>query len=264
MKSYIYGLILNIQFFSMIPLPAEVPIKKKNIERSVQTLPLFGLFQGVMYAGFLYILLAWTPLSPLAAAFLLWLFIIVLTGGLHLDAWIDCSDAYFSYQDKEKRLRIMKDSSIGAFGALSVIVLLTARFLFIYEIILMANTLTYLFILVIPFFGKLMMGMMLTKFPLAREEGMAYFYSKATGPKTLWIYPVYFLLLLVGSAFFGLESLILLLSMLLATYLLYVFYRIKSMKWFGGITGDVTGAAGEGVEICLWTIVWLFHYYAMV
>jgi adenosylcobinamide-GDP ribazoletransferase len=246
----------------MLPFPIEVPIEKKNIERSVQTLPLFGLIQGAMYAGFLYILFMWTPLSPLAAAFLLWLFIVVLTGGLHLDAWIDCSDAYFSYRDKENRLRIMKDSRIGAFGVLSVIVLLAARLLFIFEIILMANTYTYLFILVIPFFGKLLMGMMLAKLPLAREEGMAHFYSKATEPKTLWIYPVYLLFLLIGSAFLDLESLVLLFFMLLVTYFLFVFYRRKSLKWFGGITGDVTGAAGEGAEICLWMILWLFHYYA--
>src|SRR5699024_7898278 len=107
---------------------AKVPAKNKNIERSVQTLPLFGLIQGTIYAGLLYLLLTWTPLSSLAAAFLLWLFIIIFTGGLHLDAWIDCSDAYFSYQDQEKRLHIMKDSRIGAFGVLSVIVLLAARF----------------------------------------------------------------------------------------------------------------------------------------
>lgn len=263
MKSYIYGFILNIQFYSMIPLSLEVPIEKKNIERSVQTLPLFGLLQGAIYAGFLYILLAWTPLSPFAAAFLLWLLIIVLTGGLHLDAWIDTSDAYFSYQDKEKRLRIMKDSRIGAFGVLSLIVLLAARFLFIYEIILMADMYTYFFVLVIPYLGKNIMGMMLTNFPLAREDGMAHFYSKATGPKTLWIYPVYVLFLLIGSVLLGLESLLLLFIMLSVTYLLYIFYRRKSLKWFGGITGDVTGAAGEGVEISLWMTVWLFHYYVM-
>ena len=51
----------------------------------------------------------WTPFSPLAAAFFVWLALIVLTGGIHLDGWMDASDAFFSYRDKQKRLEIMKD-----------------------------------------------------------------------------------------------------------------------------------------------------------
>ncbi|MFA1821989.1 adenosylcobinamide-GDP ribazoletransferase [Virgibacillus oceani] len=263
MKAYIYGLILNIQFFSIIPLQAEVPSVKKNYERAIQTFPISGLMQGVIYAGFLYMMLEWTPLSALAVAFLLWLLMIVLTGGIHLDAWIDCSDAFFSYRDKEKRLRIMEDSRVGAFGVLSVIVLLAARFFFLYEIILMANTSTYLFVLVIPFFGKTLMGMMLARVPLAKEEGMAYFFRKATQPKTLWIYPAYMLILFLGSALLAQDYFIHLLILLIMKYILFILFRRKSLKWFGGITGDVTGAAREGGEISLWIIVWLFHYYAM-
>ena len=51
---------------------------------------------------------------------------------------MDASDAFFSYRDRERRLEIMKDPRIGAFGVLRCLVLLSARFLFIYEIILRA------------------------------------------------------------------------------------------------------------------------------
>ena len=92
--------------------------------------------------------------SPLAVAFVVWLSLIILTGGLHLDGWMDASDAFFSYRDKQRRLEIMKDPRIGAFGVLSVIVLLSARFLFIYEIILQAVEATYFFLFLIPFSVK--------------------------------------------------------------------------------------------------------------
>src|SRR5690625_1155213 len=151
MKSYLYRLILNLQFLSIIPFPMEIPIEKKNVERAVQTFPILGLIQGAIYAGSFYFLIEWTPFSFLATAFIIWLLFIILTGGLHLYGWMDSSDAYFSYRKKEERLRIMEDSNIGAFGVLSVIVLLAARFLFIYEVILMANSLTFFLLFFIPF-----------------------------------------------------------------------------------------------------------------
>jgi adenosylcobinamide-GDP ribazoletransferase len=263
MKSFVFGFILNIQFFSTIPLPSEVPVDKKHLKRALQTFPLLGIMQGVIYAGFLYILLEWTSLSALAVAFLVWLLIILLTGGLHLDGWLDCSDAYFSYRDQAARLRIMEDPRVGAFGILSVIVLLAARFLFIYEIILMSGIAVYFFIISIPFLGSMLMGMMLTLAPLAKEEGMAFFFRKAIRPKSIWTYPVYIILFLVGTGLFVPAFLYYLIIMLLAITILFLLFRRKSVKWFGGITGDVIGASREGAEIILWMIVWLLLYFGM-
>ena len=129
MMKTIKGLIMSIQFFTSIPIPYEVPMDRDHIERAVRTMPILGLLQGFVYAGVLYGLLNWTPISPLGAAFFIWLSLIIVTGGIHLDGWMDTSDAFFSYRDKEKRLEIMKDPNTGAFGVLSVIVLLGARFL---------------------------------------------------------------------------------------------------------------------------------------
>lgn len=263
MKAYMYGFILNVQFLSMIPFPFEVPINKTNIKRAVQTFPVFGLFQGVIYTSVIYFFIEYTPLSSLAVAFSLWLLLIVLTGGIHLDGWIDCSDAYFSYRDKEKRLRIMEDSRVGAFGVLSLVVLLAMRFFLIYEVILMITPVTYFFILIIPFFSKTLMGMMLIQFPLAKEKGMAHFYSKATETKSLWVYLLYFSMLLVAVIIWLPQIIIYFLVLPLTVLLLLFVLRRKILAWFGGITGDVTGASGEGVELFLWIIVWLFHYYGM-
>src|SRR5699024_7070329 len=101
MKSYLYRFILNMHFISIIPFTKEVPMEKKNIERAVQTFPVLGLIQGIIFAGSFYLLIEWTHLSALAIAFIIWLLCIILTGGLHLDGWMDSSDAYFSYRNKE-------------------------------------------------------------------------------------------------------------------------------------------------------------------
>jgi adenosylcobinamide-GDP ribazoletransferase len=263
MKSTLFGLIMNLQFFTSIPIRKEVQITQKNLERAIQTFPLLGWLQGSIYAGLLYSLLHWTSFSQQAIAFALWLCMIVLTGGIHLDGWIDCSDAFFSYRDKEKRLEIMKDPRTGAFGVISVIVLLGARFLFIYEIIMKIEVLSYILIIFIPFFGKILMGMVVTLVPPAKEEGLGYLFQQSCKRTTLWIYPFYIAVGLILLWIWQGESINMVICMLSATFFSFLFLRKKVMNWFGGITGDVVGASTEGVEGCLWMIVWLFHYYGM-
>lgn len=263
MKSYIYGFIINIQFFSTIPLRVEVPMNKKHIERAIQMFPLLGLMQGAIYSGLLYALLHWTYFSDLAIAFLIWLMLIVITGGLHLDGWIDCSDALFSYRERAKRLVIMTDPRVGAFGVISVIVLLGARFLFIYEIVQRAELLTYLLILFVPLLGKVALGMFVTKMPVAKKEGLGFTFQQACQRYTLASYPVFLVGALALSFLWQKEGVLLLLLLLAATIVLFFLFRRKIIDAFGGITGDVLGAAAEGVEACLWMGVWLLHYYAM-
>src|SRR5699024_11511869 len=139
MRSYIYGMIISFHFFTVIPIQKEVPMTSQNIERAIRTFPIFGGLLGLIISGIAFTAMEWTPLSPLAIAFLLWVFPIVLTGGIHLDGWIDTNDAFFSYRDPSKRLEIMTDPRTGAFGLISIIVFLAAKFLFVYETVLHAE-----------------------------------------------------------------------------------------------------------------------------
>ena len=258
------GLIMSIQFFTSIPIPYEVPMDRVHIEKAIKTFPLLGLLQGMFYAFLLYVLIQWTPLSPLAAAFFVWLALIVLTGGIHLDGWMDASDAFFSYRDRQKRLEIMKDPRVGAFGVLSVMVLLSARFLFIYEISLRAFDATFVLIVLIPYLSKSVMGILLIKVRAAKEEGLGTLFKQAATQHTLWIYPVYMVLVLGGILLLypvATSGVLLLMGMAILSLL---FAARKAVKWFGGITGDVLGASVEGVEIVLWMTLWLWHYFVMV
>lgn len=257
----IKGLIMSIQFFTSIPIPYEVPMDRIHIEKAIKMFPLLGFLQGIFYAFLLYGFIHWTPFSPLAVAFAIWLSLIVLTGGLHLDGWMDASDAFFSYRDKQKRLEIMKDPRIGAFGVLSVIVLLSARFLFIYEITLQAVKVTHFLIVLIPFFSKSVMGILLLKIGAAKEDGLGTLFKSASTPRTLWIYPVYVVIVFGGMLLMLPEAVNgFLLLLIIATLFLLIAAR-KIVKWFGGITGDVLGASVEGVETVLWMTLWLWHYF---
>lgn len=258
------GFLLNIQFFTAIPVRVVLPMEREYVQKSIKTFPLLGLFQGFIYVSIFFLLNEYTPFSALAVAFFVWLSMILLTGGLHLDGWMDASDAYFSYQDTNKRLAIMKDPHVGAFGLLSVIVLLSAKFLFIYEIVTHMQEFTYLFVLLLPFFSKTVMGWILLFVQEAKKDGLgAYFKKSVQGQRTFFY-----------NSYFGLVLLVFLLlfPQWLPLFFLFLFISIgcyfllsRFMKRaFGGLTGDLLGASVEGTELVLWAKLWLLHYFVMV
>jgi adenosylcobinamide-GDP ribazoletransferase len=263
MRKLLKGFLINVQFFTAIPIHLELPMDKPHLKSAVQAFPLLGLLQGGIYAGLFYLLLEYTPFSNLAAAFMLWLMSILLTGGIHLDGWMDASDGYFSYKDQEKRLEVMNDPRTGAFGVISIIVLLSTRFLFIYEITVNIHAASFLLIAVIPLFSKSVMGLLLLTVKSAKKEGLGALFQSAASPRDLWTYPVYIIgflaiVILFDGGFYYLSIL------LVAAILILLFCRRKAIKWFGGITGDILGAAVEGTELFLWMTLWLLHYFVMV
>lgn len=262
MRKLLKGFLINLQFFTAIPVHLEIPMDKPYLKSAVQAFPLLGLLQGGIYAGLIFVLLEYSPFSHLAAAFLLWLISILLTGGIHLDGWMDASDGYFSFRDREKRLEVMNDPRTGAFGVISVIVLLSSRFLFIYEITENVHAVSYLLIAAIPLFSKSVMGLLLLTVKSAKKEGLGALFQSAATPKDIWTYAVYligyltFVILFDGSFdYVGI--------LLVTAFVSLLFCRRKALKWFGGITGDVLGAAVEGTELLLWMTLWLLHYFVM-
>lgn len=260
---WIKGLLINLQFFTSIPIPVALPMDKAHLEKAIKTFPLLGLIQGGIYAILLYIFLYWTPFSPLAAAFAVWIAGIFLTGGIHLDGWMDTSDAFFSYRDREKRLEIMSDPRTGAFGVLSVIVLLSTRFFFIYEITLFAQPSTFLLIGLLPFFSKMVMGVLLLRVKAAKKEGLGSLFQAAANGRTLFIYPIYIIILVGLVVIFNIEAVWGILFFMIASAVTLLFLQKKIISWFGGMTGDVLGASVEGTEVLLWMTLWLLHYFVM-
>lgn len=264
MMKFMKGLLINIQFFTAIPITLELPMDKEHLRKAVQAFPLLGLIQGIVYSVVLYLSFEYTPFSHLTIAFLLWLVTILLTGGIHLDGWMDASDAYFSYQDQGKRLEIMKDPRTGAFGVLSILVLLSCRFLFIYESTAKVENILFIMIAAIPFLSKSIMGVLLLTVKSAKNEGLGTLFQSAAKPKTLWPYPIYVVGLLFLVFLLMKEEFLLISLLILVAACCLFFFRRNAVKWFGGITGDVLGAAVEGTELILWMTVWLLHYFVML
>jgi adenosylcobinamide-GDP ribazoletransferase len=260
---WVIGLLINIQFFTSIPIRASFPMDTPYVKRAVQTFPIVGLIQGLILAALFHILSTWSPFSLLAIAFILWLFSILVTGGIHLDGWMDASDAYFSYYNVEKRLEIMKDPRTGAFGVLSVILLLSTRFFFLYEVVIWQSSGTYLLLAWVPFLGKTLMGLLLLHVKAAKEEGLAIMFQRAATPKSLWVYLVYVVAAVGVVSLINATTIVPVLMILSVAGFLFFFLKNIALRWFGGITGDVLGASVEGGEAVLWLAVWLLHYFVM-
>lgn len=261
MIGHLRGLLLNIQLFTCIPIPFSLPMDKEHLEKAVKTFPLLGLFLGTVYASLLFMIVEWSPLSMLTAAFAIWLAGIVITGGIHLDGWMDASDAYFSFRDKKKRLEIMTDPRTGAFGVLAVILLLSSRFFFIYEITLMLEGISYFLIACIPVFSRMVMGILLAGVKSAKEEGLGAMFQQTINLYALYSYPIFLVVLL--AAFWLAGMAVPFLVMLLAALAILLSLHRKIVKWFGGMTGDVLGGSVEGTELLLWMTLWLLHYFVM-
>ncbi|UTE75896.1 adenosylcobinamide-GDP ribazoletransferase [Rossellomorea sp. KS-H15a] len=257
------SLLLNIQFFTVLPVRKEFSLGKSEMRWMVRTFPLLGLLIGMFLASGYVLLASFTPMSSLALSFYIWVMPILLTGGIHLDGYMDASDAYFSYRDLKKRLEIMKDPRIGAFGALSLVVLLSSRFLFIYESVHYSDTATICLVLLsIPIFSRIVMGVSLILIPAAHKSGMGYSFSK----DTKWNDVLWMLASLIGIIVVGvfLNSLFLYAAFTIVTVGFCLFIHSKSIKWFGGMTGDTVGASVEGVESILWMTIWLLFLFDMV
>lgn len=257
LKTIFEGLILAFQLLTTIPITKQIPFEQRQVRFSVLSYPIVGLFLGILMYGVLIILSQLTTVSLLIIALLLVTLGIVYTGGLHLDGWMDCSDAFFSYRDQKKRLEIMKDSRIGAFAALSVILLLAWKFVLVYEVINILELEYYGVIIFIPFISRINMGLKLYFGKLARNEGMAMAMQKCLVKKDSIIYGVIIVgnMLLLGLFFQHLFLVVLLL--LISSFSYFVVSTMFDKKHFGGITGDTLGASVEGGELWLWMTLYL-------
>ena len=81
--------------------------------------------------------------------------------------------------------------------------------------------------------------------------------------RTLFIYPIYVILLFAAAAMLFNQIIVGIIVFTIVSILVLLILTKKVISWFGGMTGDVLGASVEGMELALWMILWLFHYFAM-
>ena len=126
MKDYLYAFSMCQSMFCSIPFPCHV-WEEKARSKMLLFLPVIGLEIGFLWAflGWLLSLTGWP--TPLCSA-ILTIYPFLCTGFIHLDGFMDVTDAVGSCRDLEKRRAILKDSHVGAFAVIGCILLMLFQF----------------------------------------------------------------------------------------------------------------------------------------
>lgn len=126
MKTYLHAFAMCQSMFCAIPCPWKLWDEEAR-DKMLLFLPIVGLEMGILWALLAYLtqLLA---LPPLVQGLLLCAYPCFVTGFLHLDGFMDVTDAVKSCRDLERRREILKDSHVGSFAVIGVCLLLLAQF----------------------------------------------------------------------------------------------------------------------------------------
>jgi len=235
MKRLLNNIKAAFAMFSRIPVPG-ADWSEDNLRLMLCFFPWIGIVIGAVC-----IAAAWAGrragLEPVFCGAILTLVPVVITGGIHLDGLLDTADALNSCQEKEQRLRILKDPHTGAFaiihaGCYFVLQLGAFSQLSSHSKGMLLAGLTFIL-------SRSWSGMGVLTLPKASSEGTAARFSRESSTGVVrMVLTVYIIIL--SAAMSGLAPVMGTAGWLTAL-LVYIWYRRKALLYFGGTTGDLSG-----------------------
>lgn len=258
----IRGFLIAVTFLTRLPFPAPQNVTHEEFTASQRYYPLVGLLLGVILSLSAFLLQGIYP--SLVVGAILVIEELLLSGGIHMDGFMDSMDALLSARTPERMLEIMKDSRVGSFGALSASALLLLKFslftallqtgappfsmfssfpnLTFQPISHLAPLLTFL---VMPVLSRWVFMFGILFYPYARKEGLGKGFHESTlqKPRFFWIEGL--LCLALAIFFLGWAGLI---GFVVSVFFIFYYFR-KVARLLGGLTGDLYGAGIELSEL---------------
>lgn len=111
-----HSLIIALSMYSILPMP-RVDWREDNMRWSLACLPVVGGLAGLLLGGWCWLAVS-RSMAPLLFAAGAVLLPLLLSGGFHMDGFLDAADGIFSRRDRETSLQIMKDPHCGPFAVL--------------------------------------------------------------------------------------------------------------------------------------------------
>lgn len=231
------GFLIAITFLTRIPLPAPKDVSPKEFASAHYYYPLVGLLIGLLLWGGGMIAQLFFP--PLVCGAILLVLGILITGGIHLDGFMDSMDGLLSARTRERMLEIMKDSRVGAHACISLAGLLVLKFALLAS--LQLSSLLILFL--IPAISRWTVLLSITGFPYAREQGLGKGLHESANRIVIIIEGIVLLAFSVWLT--GIAG--------AAAYTAALFFTLcfswRTTKLLGGLTGDLYGAVIEFSEV---------------
>ncbi|MDO8473260.1 MAG: adenosylcobinamide-GDP ribazoletransferase [Dehalococcoidia bacterium] len=235
-----------LQFLTILPSPVKRDFTAEEVGQSLACFPLVGLLLGLILWGADYVLSRVLP--PLPVDVLLLGMLVVLTGAIHIDGFIDTCDGAVARRTVQQRLDIMADSRVGAFGVIGGCLLLLLKFA---ALVSLPGAYRGAGLVLMPLVGRWSIVYSVFAYPYARREGgtghafkqgasitraliaLAMALAVATVVSRNWHGAA-----LVGAVWIGVIG-----------FCAYVRSRL------GGLTGDSYGAVNEVAEVATLVIL---------
>lgn len=224
---------IAFSMYSKIPMP-KTDWNNESMKYAMCFFPLVGGTIGMLLYA-VYMISYKLEFGAIFRTALLTIMPVLITGGIHLDGFVDTMDAINSYQPVERKLEILKDSHIGAFALISCVIYFIIDFGAWSEV-----SRKSLFILCIGFMlSRALSGLSIVTFPCAKKSGLAAGFSDAA-QKNIVKVTMYFYILacIVGMLYIDLTLGII---SSLSAFFMFFYYKHMSIKKFSGITGDLAG-----------------------
>jgi adenosylcobinamide-GDP ribazoletransferase len=241
---------LQLAFMLLTRLPAgTLTSHLPELAHARWAFPIVGCIVGGIIAAS-YIILSLLLLPSLAAAILAITAGLFSTGAIHEDGLADCADGFGGGQNREKKLAIMRDSAIGSYGTLSLIIIMGLRISLLSMLPAKLEIVTPIIICAV--ISRYAMVGYLCLLPAVRQDGLG---SQASGNQASGDNISALLLtgLIALPAFvigaFGL------IYVIIAIVTVALIWGVIAKYQLGGQTGDVCGAGQIICETTGWLII---------
>ncbi|MFN3476242.1 MAG: adenosylcobinamide-GDP ribazoletransferase [Candidatus Methylomirabilales bacterium] len=229
------GFFVAISFLTILPLRGKVD--PQALGRSIAYFPAVGLLLGLILVGLDRLFIKLLPRVAVDA--LLLIALVVLTGALHLDGFIDSCDALFSAESPEARLDRLKDPRVGAFGAVGAFCLLLLKYAALSSL---APSVKLWALLIALALGRFGIVYAIFFYPYREGPGMGRAFKEHSGAfEFLMAAATTFIVSFIAFKRVGLFVMVVgwLVAEALARF---------ALKKLPGLTGDIYGAIDEAVE----------------
>ncbi len=247
MRRELHIFLTAVMFYTRIPCPKWVDHNPEFIGFSTRYFPLIGWIIGGAYAAV--IVLSSFIFQSAISIILGLVFSILLTGAFHEDGFADACDGFGGGWTKEKILSIMKDSRLGTYGVVGVILIFMLKVFSTIELIQLTRIPPFILLIVSSHsLSRMMAVIIIYSQPYVREDQDSKAKPVATGT-SFYNFLIALLFGLVPFIYFLVQTnwlfAFVLIPMALITFYLSSYFK----RWIGGYTGDCLGATQQVNEV---------------
>lgn len=260
MKKELHIFFTCLMFYTRIPCPKNITHDPDYLNKATRYFPFIGWIVGTI--SFLAFYIFSLFLSTETAVIFAIIISVLTTGAFHEDGFADVCDGFGGGWTKEKILMIMKDSAIGAYGAIGLVLLFLAKFKLLSEsILLFTNNILLIFLLFISAHSLSRLAAISIIFTHQYSRDDASSKSKPIAKQHSWkeVFGSFFfgLIPLLALTYFNYKVLLVLIPVFITRYFLARYFQ----KWIDGYTGDCLGATQQVCEVIYYLsilFIWKF------